>query len=42
MDKKTIFQTFLESLGIVLINVAKILMISAKMATSALLKTKIF
>ena len=42
MDKKTIFQTFLESLGIVLINVAKILMISAKMSTSALLKTNIF
>ena len=34
--------TFLESLIIVLINVVTILMMSAKMATPGLLKTKIF
>ena len=34
--------TFLESLRIVLINMVKILMMSAKMATPGLLKIKIF
>ena len=37
-----ILLTFLESLRIVLINVVKIVMMSAKMATSSLLKIKIF
>ena len=37
-----ILLTFLESLKIVLINIVTILMMSAKMATSGLLKIKIF
>ena len=40
--KYIIFLTFLESLKVVLINMATVLMISAKMATPDLLKTKIF
>ena len=37
-----IILTFLESLRIVLINIVKVLMMSAKMATPGLLKIKIF
>ena len=40
--KYIIFLTFLESLKVVLINMATVLMMSAKMATPDLLKTKIF